>query len=119
MIYGIGSDIIEINRFINPGNNFLNKVYTHNELMLLRKSAQSLAGNFAAKEAVAKALGTGFSGFGAKDIEILRNPSGAPVVTLYGGALKLYKDNKCSNIHVSISHNKEQAIAFAVIEGGG
>ena len=116
MIYGIGTDIIEIKRFENAKENFLHNVYTDEEIIFLKNRTESLAGNFAAKEAVAKALGTGFSGFGAKDIEILRSALGAPTVTLYDGALKLFNDNNCENVYVTISHNKEHAVAFAVIE---
>jgi holo-[acyl-carrier protein] synthase len=113
MIYGIGTDIIEISRFFNSSDTFLKKVYTENELALFADKPQSLAGNFAAKEAVAKAVGTGFRTFSPKDIEILRLPSGAPVVTLYNGASELCGDKI---IHISISHNKDTACAFAVIE---
>lgn len=117
MIYGIGTDIIEICSFENAGASFLRKVYTEDEILMFRDSPKSLAGNFAAKEAVAKALGTGFRGFGPKDIEVLRSTLGAPAVTLYNGALNLFNENHCRSLHVSISHNKGNACAFAVIEG--
>lgn len=116
MIYGIGTDIIEISRFENLTENFLNKVYTADEIFLFRDKPSSLAGNFAAKEAVAKALGTGFRSFLPKDIEILRSALGAPVVAFYGNALKLFTETGCTGAHVTISHNKENACAFAVLE---
>ena len=74
-----------------------------------------VAGNFAAKEAISKAIGTGFRGFGLKDIEVLRDELGKPVVNL---SEKIYKllDRKDFNMHISISHNKENAIAYAVME---
>lgn len=117
MIYGIGTDIIETASFENVTAAFLRKVYTEDEILLFRDKPKSLAGNFAAKEAVAKALGTGFRGFGPRDIEVLRSTLGAPAVTLYNGALKLFNENHCKSLFVSISHNKENACAFAVIEG--
>lgn len=117
MIYGIGTDIIEIGRFNTPTESFLNKVYTDEEIFMFRAKPSSLAGNFAAKEAVAKALGTGFHGISPKEIEILRSSLGAPFVTLYGNALKLFNEMGCTSAYVSISHSKENACAFAVLEG--
>jgi holo-[acyl-carrier-protein] synthase len=76
----------------------------------------TLAGNFAGKEAVSKALGTGFKGFYPIDIEILRTKLGTPYVILYGKALKISKEMGIQNIHISISHCKEYAIAYAVAE---
>lgn len=116
MIYGIGTDIIEINRFINTSEAFLKKVYTEREITLFSNKPNSLAGNFAAKEAVAKALGTGFCGFAPKDIEVLRLSTGKPAVKLYNGALSLFNDKGLTNIHISISHSKENACAFVIAE---
>ena len=76
----------------------------------------SLAGIFAAKEAVAKALGTGFYGFSPKDIEIAQDELGKPLCILHGGALELFEDMNATDIFISISHNKSDAIAYAVIE---
>ncbi len=116
MIYGIGTDIIEIKRFENATESFLNKVYTEAELFLFRNKPSSLAGNFAAKEAVAKAFGTGFHGFSPKDIEVLRSATGAPVITLHGNALRLFTESGCTSACVSISHSRENACAFVVLE---
>lgn len=66
---------------------------------------------------MAKALGTGFRGFGARDIECLRDELGKPFVVLYGGAASRFEDIGGKNLLVSISHSKKNAIAFAVIEG--
>lgn len=117
MIYGIGTDITEIDRFENLSEAFLRKIYTDAEICLIGGKANSLAGNFAAKEAVAKALGTGFRGFSPSDIEILRSDAGKPEVNLYGKAAELFKQQGCTVIHVSISHGRQNACAFAVIEG--
>ncbi|OOM81190.1 holo-ACP synthase [Clostridium sp. BL-8] len=121
MIIGIGTDIIEINRIekaVNRTKNFIIKSFTNSEIEYFNSKglkSNIIAGNFAAKEAVSKALGTGFRGFGLKDIEILRDSLGKPVVHLSD---KLYKliGIKEFNIHISISHSKENAIAYAVME---
>ena len=121
MIIGIGTDIIEIHRIekiMMRTSSFIEKSFTSNEIEYFKsKGLQGnvIAGNFAAKEAISKAIGTGFRGFGLKDIEVLRDGLGKPVVNL---SYKIYKllDIKEFNIHVSISHSKENAIAYAVME---
>lgn len=77
---------------------------------------ESVAGRFAAKEAVSKALGTGIRGFEFKDIEIDKNTLGKPIVSLRGEAKKLGEKLGNYKIHLSISHSKENAIAYAVLE---
>jgi holo-[acyl-carrier protein] synthase len=122
MILGVGVDIVEIQRIkeaINRNNNFLDKVFTSLELDYLKSrnfKAESIAGRFASKEAVAKALGTGFRGFGLKDIEIGQNDLGKPTVTLKGTADDIASKNGKYNIHISISHSSDNAIAYAVLE---
>lgn len=118
MVKGIGTDIIEIERIKRTieKQSFLDKIFTKAEQKLYHgMNPQTLAGNFAAKEAVAKALGTGFSGCSPVEIEILRYENGKPYVNLYGNAKELLSKIGGS-ISVSISHNKENAIAFAVID---
>lgn len=117
MIIGIGADIIEINRIKTACKNvhFKKKIYSAKELGILVNHS-SLAGNFAAKEAVAKSLGMGFSGYSPADIEILRDENGAPVVNLYGGALRLSESLEIGRINVTISHCRDYAIAYAVAE---
>jgi len=122
MIIGIGTDIIEVDRIekaiLSVG--FMEKVYTKNEqeqYRLKHKRAETLAGFFAAKEAVSKALGTGFRKFGLKDIEIIPDALGKPEVFLYGNAEVLRSQLGISRIQVSISHCKEYATAFAIAEG--
>ena len=79
MIIGIGTDIIEIERIetaVKRTKNFMNKMFTENEIKIFESRgfrSEVIAGNFAAKEAVSKAVGTGFRDFGVKDIEILRD----------------------------------------------
>ncbi len=125
MIYGIGNDIIEVHRIkdaIERNGNFIYKVYTDKEIDTLYKERisdakyQSLAGNFAAKEAVSKALGTGFRKFSAGQIEILRDELGKPYVVLYDEAKELYDALQIKNVHVTISHTAEYASAVCILE---
>ena len=127
MIIGIGVDIIEIERVrqaIQNNKNFLSKLFTEKEIdyfISRNMNSEVIAGNFAAKEAVSKALGTGIRGFSFKDIEILRNELGKPEVILHSGAKlignKLIGNNNSLRIHLSISHNDSNAIAYSVLEG--
>ncbi len=120
MIKGTGTDIIEIDRIIKAADkqSFLDSIYTKAEQNLYHgNNPQTLAGNFAAKEALAKALGCGFKGCSPLEIEVLRKKSGQPFINLYGNTLKIFKDKGGNNIFVSISHSKENAVAFVVIEG--
>ncbi|MBP3886411.1 MAG: holo-ACP synthase [Cellulosilyticum sp.] len=123
MIIGIGTDIIEIDRIqkvISKTKSFLDKAYTireQNYYVIHHKHVETLAGFFAAKEAVSKALGTGFRSFGMRDIEIVPNAIGKPEVYLYDNAKKLADELGITTIHVTISHCKAYATAFAVAEG--
>lgn len=117
MIKGVGTDIIEISRIRDARDSFFKSVYTERELVKLHGSKyNSLAGMFAAKEAVAKALGTGFMGFAPRDIEIVQDEKGRPFCLLSNGAKERFEELGGENIHISISHNKDTAAAFAVIE---
>ena len=121
MILGVGTDIIEIERIDRAINNtpmFLEKIFTKRELDQLNKSTlrvESVAGNFAVKEAVSKAVGTGMRGFTFRDIEVFRDEIGKPIVQVSDKVKDLIKvDNYKFN--VSISHNRTCAIAFVVLE---
>lgn len=122
MIIGIGVDIIEIARIkeaVELNINFIEKLFSKNEIEYLQTRnlrAEYIAGRFAAKEAVSKALGTGFRGFNMKDIEIDRNSLGKPMINLKGKAKHIAE--KCGNykMHISISHDRHSAIAYAVLE---
>ena len=126
MIIGIGVDIIEIERVrqaIQNNKNFLSKLFTEREIdyfISRNMNSEVIAGNFAAKEAVSKALGTGIRGFSFKDIEILRNELGKPEVILHNGANlignKLVGNNNSLRVHLSISHNNSSEIAYSVLE---
>lgn len=116
MIIGIGTDIVEISRIAKAieSEAFARKCFTEDELQNARP--ESLAANFAAKEAVAKALGTGFRGFSPIDIEILRDELGKPRAVLYNGAKAAADGLSVTALHISLTHSKEYAVAFAVAE---
>jgi len=111
----IGIDIIEIDRIEKAiarwRESFLHRVYTDAELKLYHKKPLSLAARFAGKEAVMKALGTGAKGVSWREIEILSDPSGKPVVHLYGRAQNRANGLGLNNLAISLSHSKEYAIA--------
>jgi holo-[acyl-carrier protein] synthase len=122
VIVGVGVDIIEINRIaeaMERNQNFLSKVFTLKERQYMegkKNMAQHAAGMFAAKEAVAKALGTGVRGFSMADIEIVRDEMGKPSVLLQAAAAELASKFGDYSIHLSISHSKDNAIAYVIIE---
>ena len=121
MIIGIGTDIIEIDRIkvaIERTPSFLSKAFTEKEIELFKAKemrVETIAGNFAAKEALSKALGTGFRGYSLQDFEILRDQLGKPIVNISKKAREKI-GGRVLNINVSISHNKSNAIAFAIVE---
>lgn len=118
-IKGVGCDTVSIPRFEEKMNNtrLVDKLFTEYEQNYIAdKQIPSAAGIWAAKEAVSKALGTGFVGFTAKDIEIRHNESGTPQIMLYNGAKTRAELIDVKTVYISISHEKEQAMAFAVIE---
>lgn len=125
MIIGIGTDIIEISRIekaVQRTPTFIEKVFTKKELAYYRenkKHIETLAGFFAGKEAVSKALGTGFRTFSPKDIEILPDTLGKPTINLYHNAQKLANTLTITEMHISISHCKTYATAFVVAESSG
>jgi holo-[acyl-carrier protein] synthase len=122
LILGVGIDIVEIRRIksaMEGNDRFLEKIFTSTELEYLKSRnlrPEYVAGRFAAKEAVAKALGTGFRGFDFKDIEIDRTILGKPIVILKGKAKLIAKKEGQYNIHLSISHGEDSAVAYAILE---
>ena len=122
LICGVGTDIVEVERIKNAierNDKFLERIFTITELDYLKSRnlrPEYVAGRFAAKEAVAKALGTGFRGFDFKDIEIDRTTLGKPIVTLKGKAKLIAKKEGQYNIHLSISHGVDSAVAYAILE---
>jgi len=121
MIKGTGVDLTEVERIRKNLDNekFINKIFSENEqeyLITRKYNVQTASGMFAAKEAASKCLGTGFTNFGPCHIEILKDELGKPYVHLLGNALKRAVELGIENIHVSISHTSEYAIAFCVAE---
>ena len=119
MIIGIGIDIIEADRFKKAALNyaFLEKIFTKEELKMSGDNIVMLADNFAVKEAVSKAFGTGIRKMALKDIEVLRDELGKPYVNLYGPALAKYEELKGVNLQVSITNTRDNSAAICVIEG--
>ncbi len=121
MLRGLGVDIIEIERIaatVNRfGERFLNRVYTQAELRYCRGRAENLAGRFAAKEAVSKALGTGIRRLSWQDIEVDRGPMGRPVVRLSGRAGEWARRLSIVDVQVTISHSRGLAVACAAVSG--
>lgn len=113
-----GVDLIEIARLeeLNPAirSRFFQRVFTPVELEENLGRISSLAGRFAAKEAVAKALGCGIGVVAWKDIEILRGDHGQPALKLHGNAQKIANEQGLTIWSISISHTRQHALAFAV-----
>ena len=124
MIVGVGVDVVEITRMQRAvddwGEVFLRKIFTRDELAYAhskKNPTPHIAARFAVKEAVAKALATGWSGgFRWKDVEVENDISGKPTVALYGRVRELLQGSK---VMVSISHSENVVVAFAVIERAG
>ena len=122
MVKGIGVDIIEIARVRESvaasGDSFLRRIFTPQEIAYCKSKQnmhQHLAARFAAKEAVSKALSTGWAGeFSWKDVEVMNDSSGQPHITLYG---KLKEKLAGAAVHISISHSESHVVAMALIEG--
>lgn len=116
----IGVDIVEISRIkgaiTRQGEKFLNRVYTGPELKLCKQRISSLAARFAGKEAVIKAISIRGKGINLKDIEILADSSGKPLVHLYGNAQTQADSLGVSNLAISLSHSRKYAVAFVIGE---
>lgn len=98
------------------GERFLSRVYTRLEVAACRGRTSELAARFAAKEAVMKALGTGARGVAWREIEVLPNHRGKPLVYLHGRARERAERIGLTGLDVSLSHSRELAMAFAVGE---
>ena len=121
MIHGIGTDIVEINRIKlageRNGGRFVSRFFTGAERQYCfdkKDPWPSLAARFAAKEAIVKALGTGFRNLKWTEVEVLTGELGEPKVVLSGQAKQVAEDMGVSEIKISLSHCQEMAMAFAV-----
>lgn len=125
MVVGLGTDLIEIERIAQSverfGDRFLRRVYTPGEIaycMRKKTSAESLAARFAAKEAAAKALGTGISrGVSWLELEVVREPGRAPQLRLSGRAAEWAERLGVKGSALSLTHSKGLALAVVVLEG--
>lgn len=122
MIVGNGIDIIETERIekaITKNDRFLHKIFSEKERKYINKrnrNIQTIAGMFAAKEAISKSLGTGIREFKWSDIQIEHDDLGKPMVELREKAKEIAIQKNVENIHISISHIDKCAIAFAIAE---
>ena len=124
MIFGIGCDIVKVSRFVRwvENDDILHRFFADCERVSpcahLQRKCEFYASRFAAKEAFSKALGTGISGFDLKEVYIETGEGGKPEIKATGNAENILK-TRCGDsckIHVSLSHEKEYALAFVVIE---
>ena len=123
MIQGIGVDVVDVARMksilTDQGAAFVDRVFTDTEVTYCRSKQnpeQHFAARFAAKEAVSKAMQTGWSGiFRWKDVGVVNEPSGAPKILLYNAVSRSLEK---STIHLSLSHTENTVVALAVIESG-
>ncbi|MDP7578951.1 MAG: holo-ACP synthase [SAR202 cluster bacterium] len=118
-----GIDMVEISRIRSVseryGERFLRRIYTEGEAIYCRGRAPQLAARFAAKEAVMKALGTGIRGVKWRDIEVVRQTGGPPMIVLHGTALARAKRLEIDHLAVSLTHSQDYAMAFVVGESIG
>jgi holo-[acyl-carrier protein] synthase len=116
-----GVDLIEIDRIeivlSRQGKAWLERIFTPAEQEYCGKRAESLAGRWAAKEAVAKALGTGIGDVSWTEIEILGDEQKAPRLTLYGNAERKAKELGLTTWSISISHSQSHSVALVVAIG--
>jgi holo-[acyl-carrier protein] synthase len=114
----VGVDVIEIERvaavIARWQEKFLERVYTPDELRYCRGRIAELAARFAAKEAISKALGTGIRGLAWRDMEIVPDPLGKPLVRLHDRALMRAQAIGLSEFAVSLSHSRDYAVAMVV-----
>jgi len=125
MVVGTGIDVVEIERVARSieryGSRFLDRVYTAAEIAYCqrkrRNAAESFAARFAAKEAGAKALGTGI-GFGVtwRELEVGREPAGRPLLLLHGRAAEIAASLGVRRSSLSITHTRTQSMALVILE---
>lgn len=122
MNFKIGSDICSVKRIEEAydkfGERFLDKILTAGEKSYVLSNKKDIlsrtAVRFAAKEAMSKVLGTGFRGLAFKEIEVVKLPSGAPAIQLHGRAVEIAQKRKLDSFEITLSHEREYAIAFVL-----
>lgn len=124
MIVGVGCDIIEIERIARAikSESFIRRVFTAEEAAYCQRRGQqaaaSFAARFAAKEAVLKALGTGLREGSLQEIAVDNDGLGKPLVQLSGHFAMLAKQLGVKNIQISLSHSREFAVSYVIMEDG-
>ena len=124
MIVGVGCDIIEIERIARAikSESFIRRVFTAEEAAYCQRRGQqaaaSFAARFAAKEAVLKALGTGLREGSLQEIAVANGALGKPLVQLSGHFAMLAKQLGVKNIQISLSHSRDFAVAYVIMEDG-
>lgn len=120
-LIGVGTDIVEIERVKQAversGRRFLERVFTSGERAFCdarRDRFACYAARFAAKEAVLKALGSGLAGCRWVDVEVSRINGGRPEILLHGAAAELAKEVGIATVLISLSHDRDRAVAFAI-----
>jgi len=124
MVIGVGTDLMEIARIQQSvdrfGERFLRRVFTPREIkycLQKKNSAESLAARFAAKEAGAKALGTGISrGVGWLELEVTRSPGERPFLELSGRAAARAQSLGVAHVSLSLTHSRDTALAVVIME---
>ena len=124
-ILGSGVDIVETGRIRDSiarfGDRFLHRCFLPGEIAYCQPlpfAERHFAARFAAKEAIAKAFGTGIGAeLGWRDMEVCRHPSGAPYVKWHGGGLALARHRQVAGLFLSLSHCEEYAVAQAILVG--
>ena len=113
-----GIDLIEIPRIQRTlddfGERFLNRVYTPRERDRYRTRISELAARFAAKEAISKALGTGIRGIRWREMEVVSNRRGKPIIVLHGTAAERARLLGITDFDISLTHSRTDAMAFVV-----
>lgn len=125
MIVGTGVDVVEVARIRAAverfGNRFMSRVFTPAEVQYCTSksnASERLAARFAAKEAGMKAIGTGLRhGVSWRDLEVVRDPSGKPSLHLTGKVAEFAARLGCKQVHLSLSHSADHAVAFVILEG--
>jgi len=124
LIIGCGIDLVSIKRIENIvrrwGDNFICRIFTPLEQEYCEKKGnkyQSYAGKFAAKEALLKALGLGLRGVNWKEIEVINDNLGQPIIKTSGRLKGITSNKKVDKYFLTISHTKEYALAEVILEG--
>ena len=127
MVVGTGIDIAEVARIASTierfGKRFIERVFTEGEIQYCESKAnkaERYAARFAAKEAGMKAIGTGWNrGVRWRDIEVQRMPGGRPTLVFHGRGMEFLAQLGATRAHLSLTHTKDSAMAFVVLENNG